>query len=352
MKRFAMASMVLGVLVLSALTAAAQTPSNPSTASPPRSNPGATSSSHTIRGKVYLPSGAMPDQRIRVVLELNTGGVASEVFTDSVGNFEFRGVTANSYKVTVPSDHSSYDTTSEMVEVYGTFSRTFIVQLYLKEKDSDILIKPKGRVLSVAEMQEVPKPAKKAYEMGLKRAKDNKPADALKSFEEALQAYPDYLLALNKMGEQYVALNQPEDAEKAFQRAIGVSGKYALARINYGMLLVKQKRFSEAVTQLEEANRLDNDFPMSHLNLGLALMNSEPPDVDKAEKELNRAIETGGKEFSYVRLHLFNLNIRRNTLDKAVVQLEAYLKESPDAPNAPQVREKLGQLKKMVAAKK
>jgi len=294
----------------------------------------------------------MPDQRIRVVLELNTGGVASEVFADSVGNFEFRGVTANSYKVTVPSDHSSYDTTSETIEVYGTFSRTFIVQIYLKEKDSDVLVKPKGKLLSVAEMQEVPKPAKKAYELGLKRAKENKPADAAKSFEEAIQQFPDYLLAINKLGEQFVALNQTEDAEKAFLRAINVSGKYALARINYGMLLVKQKRYPEAISQLEEANRLDAEFPMSHLNLGLALMNLEPPDIDRAEKELTKAIESGGKEFSYVRLHLFNLNLRRNTLDKAVVQLEAYLKESPDAPNAPAVREKLGQLKKVVAAKK
>ena len=352
MKRFTVASMVLGVVVLSALSVAAQNPSNPSTSSPPRNTPGAASSSHTIRGKVYLPSGAMPDQRIRVVLELNTGGVASEVFTDSVGNFEFRGVTANSYKVTVPSDHSTYDTTSEQVEVYGTFSRTFIVQLYLKEKDSEMLVKPKGRIMSVAEMQEVPKPAKKAYEQGLKRAKENKPADAAKNFEEAIQLYPEYLLALNKLGEQFVAMDQAENAEKTFQRAIGVSGKYPLARINYGMLLVKQKRYPEAVVQLEEANRLDGDFPMAHLNLGLALMNTDPPEVDRAERELNKAIETGGKEFSYVRLHLFNLNLRRNTLDKAVVQLEAYLKESPDAANAPQVREKLGQLKKMVATKK
>ena len=352
MKRFTMASIVLGVVVLATLTVVAQTPANPSTSSPPRNSPGATSSSHTIRGKIYLPSGGMPDQRIRVVLELNTGGVAAEVFADSVGNFEFRGVTANSYKVTVPSDHSSYDTTSETVEVYGTFSRTFIVQIYLKEKDSDVLVKPRGKLLSVAEMQEVPKPAKKAYELGLKRAKENKPADAVKSFEEAIQQFPEYLLAINKLGEQFVALNQNEDAEKTFLRAINVSGKYALARINYGMLLVKQKRYPEAISQLEEANRLDAEFPMSHLNLGLALMNLEPPDIDRAEKELTKAIENGGKEFSYVRLHLFNLNLRRNTLDKAVVQLEAYLKESPDAPNAPAVREKLGQLKKLVAAKK
>ena len=294
----------------------------------------------------------MPDQRIRVVLELNTGGVASEIFTDSVGNFEFRGVTANSYKVTVPSDHQTYETTSEMVEVYGTFARTFIVQLYLKDKESGLGNAPKGRMLSVAEMQEVPKPAKKLYEQGLKRAKESKPLEAVQLFEDAIKTFPEYLLAINKLGEQYMALNKPEEAQVAFERAIEVSGKYPLARINLGMLLVKQKRYPEAIKQLEEANRLDGDFPMAHLNLGLALMDTNPPEIDRAEKELQRAIETGGKEFGYVRLYLFNLNIRKNALDKAAVQLEAYLKDAPDAANAPQVREKLSQIKKMISDKK
>jgi hypothetical protein len=75
-------------------------------------------------------------------------------------------------------------------------------------------------------------------------------------------------------------------------------------------------------------------------------MYKKPPEIDRAEKELQRAVESGGKDFSYVHLHLFNLNVRRNSLDKAAAQLEAYLKASPEAPNAPQVREKLGQLKK------
>ncbi len=352
MKRYSsFASLVLGVMFLSTLAVYGQNPSQPSNNPPARSSPGV-SSSHTIRGKVYLPSGAMPDQRIRVVLELNTGGVASEVFTDSVGNFEFRGVTANSYKITVPSDHQTYETTSEMVEVYGTFARTFIVQLYLKDKESGLGVAPRGRMLSVAEMQEVPKPAKKLYEQGIKRAKEGKPADAIPLFENAIQTFPEYLLAINKLGEQYMVLNRLDEAQKAFERAIEVSGKYPLARINLGMLFVKQKQYPEAIKHLEEANRLDGDFPMCHLNLGLALMDSTPPDVDRAEKELQRAIETGGKEFSYVRLYLFNLNIRRNSLDKAAGQLEAYLKEAPDATNAPQVREKLNQIKKTISEKK
>ena len=329
--------------------ASAQTAPPGGGGSPNTSTRTTTSAAHTIRGKVFLPSGAMPDQRIRVVLELSTGGIAGEVFTDSVGNFEFRSMPSNSYRVVVPSDHQSFETTTEIVEVYGNFSRTFLVQIYLKDKDNGIKTTTKDRLLSVAEMQEVPKLAKKSYEQGLKRARDNKPEEAIKQFEEAIKAFPDYLLAINKMGEQYVALNRLEDAQANFERAIVVNGKYALARINLGMLLVKQQRYPEAIEQLEAANHLDESYPMCHLHLGLALMDKQPPEIDRAERELQRAVEAGGKDFSYVHLHLFNLNLRRKSLDKAAAQLEAYLKESPEAPNAPQVREKLGQLKKTLA---
>ncbi|MEP7272083.1 MAG: tetratricopeptide repeat protein [Acidobacteriota bacterium] len=301
--------------------------------------------SHIIRGKIFLPSGQIPDQRLRVVLELSTGGVAQEVFSDSIGNFEFRQMPSNSYRVVVPSDHQSFETASEVVEVFGNFSRTFSVQVYLREKAEDMM-KTKDRILTVAELQEVPKPAKKLYEQGLKRTKENKPAEAIKQFEEALKNFPDYLLALNKLGEQYLAVNEMDKARATFERAVAVNGKYPLARINLGMLLFKDKAYPEAIAQLEEAIHSDEGYPMAHLYLGLSLMEKPQPEIDRAEKELLRAVDAGGKEFSYVRLHLFNLNLRRQNLEKAVAQLEAYLKETPEAPNAAQVREKLGNLKK------
>jgi len=300
---------------------------------------------HTIRGKIFLPSGQVPDQRMRVVLELSTGGVAQETFSDSIGNFEFRQMPSNSYKVVVPSDHQNFEPAAEQVEVFGNFSRTFTVQVYLKDKAEDLL-RTKDKILTVAEMQEVPKPAKKLYEQGLKRAKESKPADAIKHFEDALKIFPDYLLALNKMGEQYLALEQLDKAAEVFESAIKVNGKYPLARINLGMLYFKSKRYAPAIEQLEEAIHSDESYPMAHLYLGLSLMDKEPKEVDRAEKELTRAVELGGKEFSYVRLHLFNLNLRRQNLDKATLQLEAYLKESPNAPNAPAVRDTLSKLKK------
>src|SRR5262245_19963684 len=77
--------------------------------------------SHTIRGKIFMPSGSPPEQRLRVVLELNTGGIVSELFSDSVGNFEFRSLPNGTYKIVTPSDGHIYETAQESVELYGNF---------------------------------------------------------------------------------------------------------------------------------------------------------------------------------------------------------------------------------------
>ncbi len=338
---------LVGVCVVSFAcfaAASAQAGGNPN--NPPASGRTGGAVSHTVRGKIFLPSGNLPEQRIRVVLELNTGGIAGETFSDSVGNFEFRALPSNSYKVVVPSDGRTYETTQETVELYGNFSRTFMVQVYLKEKGGDFMVKPKDKILSVAEMQEVPKAAKKPYEKGLKLAQEKKPEEAAAQFNEAIKSYPEYLLALNKLGEQYMAMNKLAEAQVNFERAIAVNPKYALPHINLGILHVTQKQYAEAIPELETGNRYDDSYPMAHLNLGLALMNNNPPDFNRAEKEMARAIDMGGKNFAHARLYLFNLNVRMQKMDKAAEQLEAYLKDAPNASNAEEVRQMLAKVKK------
>jgi len=310
---------------------------------------GGAGASHTIRGKIYMPSGNLPDQRIRVVLEVTSGGIASEVFSDSVGNFEFRGLANGSYRVSIPTDNRTYETTQEPVEVFSNMARTFTVQLYLREKSTDPNSKPNNKLVSAADLQDVPKAAKKAYEQGVKLARENKPEEASAKLREALKIFPDYLYALNKLGEQYLALNKPADARTTLEHAIAINPKFALPYINLGMLFFHQKLYDEAVTALENGNRQDDSFPMGHVNLGLALMLKTPPELDRAEKELTRALAMGKKDLVYVRKYLFNLNVRRQAMDKAAEQLEAYLREAPDAPDAPEVRQTLNKVKKMMA---
>lgn len=342
---------ICALSLIAAAIASAQTGGGNSN-NAPSSGRGGGAVSHTIRGKIFLPSGSLPEQRVRVVLELNTGGIAGETFSDSVGNFEFRSLPSNSYKVVVPSDNRTYETTQEVVELYGNFSRTFTVQVYLKDKGGDLVVRPKEKLLSVADQQDVPKQAKKAYEKGLKLAQDKKPGDAAVQFEEAIKSFPDYLNAINKLGEQQLLLSKVADAQANFERAIAINSKFALPHINLGMIYFNQKRFPEAITEFEAGNHLDDGYPVSHLNLGVALMSITPPDLDRAEKEMLRAMDLGGKSFVQARLYLFNLNVRRQAMDKAAAQLEAYLKDAPDAPNAEEVRQMLAKVKKAMTQQK
>jgi tetratricopeptide (TPR) repeat protein len=308
--------------------------------------------SHTIRGKIFMPSGSPPEQRLRVVLELNTGGIVNEVFSDSVGNFEFRSLPNGTYKIVAPSDGRVYETAQETVEVHGNFARTFTVQIYLKEKGEGVTVKSKEKIVSVADLQQPPKEAKKNYENGLKRARENKPEEAVALFQAAIRIFPEYLAAINKLGEQLAALKKPAEAQAEFEKAISINPKYALPHINLGILFVERERYDEAIVELETGVSADDSYPMSHLKLGEALMSKRPPDYDRAEKELTRALELGKREFAYVRLYLFNLNLRRQRLDKAAQQLEAYLKEAPDAVDAEQVRQRLDKVKKAIEQQK
>lgn len=338
---------VLVLLVLVSIATYAQPPSSPSNNNPSRG--GGTGVSHTLRGKLYLPSGNIPEQRIRVVLELSAGGIVSEAFSDSVGNFEFRGLSNSSYKITVPSDQQYFETTQEQVEVYGSFARTFTVQIYLRDKNSETTIITKDKILSPADIQEVPKPAKKAYEQGVKLARNNKTSEASVKLQEALAIFPDYLYALNKIGEQFIALNKADEAKAAFERAITVNKKFALPHINLGILYFTQRQYDKAIAELENANSLDDSYPMGHLHLGLALMSKPEPDFERAEKELTRTLEIGRRDFVNVRKYLFNLNVRRQAYKKAAEQLEAYLREVPEASDSQDVRLMLDKVKKEAA---
>jgi tetratricopeptide (TPR) repeat protein len=331
------------LLACSGVAIAQVTPTNPA------GGTRTTVTTHSIRGKIYTPAGGLPEQRIRVVLEISTGGIAAETFSDSVGNFEFRSVTQNTYRVTVPSDGHTYETAQETVEVYGNFSRTFSVQIYLREKGADAPPKPKGKVLSVAETQEVPKDAKKLYEKGVRLSREARPQEAISALQEALKVFPAYLYALNKLGEQYIQTNHLAEAQTMFEKAVATNEKFALPHINIGILLVGQQRYAEAIQALETGNRLDDSFPMGHLQLGVALMNRGPADYERAEREMLRALEMGGRTLAQGRLYLFNLYTRQKNNQKAAQQLELFLKEAPNAPQAEAVRQRLEALKKMLA---
>ena len=316
----------------------------------PGSGAGGTRGNHVIRGKIFLPSGRLPEHRMRIVLEVASGGIFSETFSDSVGGFEFRSLPNNNYRIIVPSDGQSYDKAEENMEVSGSISRTYTAQLYLREKDRDNRLISNNKMISAGEFaQDVPKAAKKSYEQGVKKLKDGKGDEAIMHFQDALKTFPDYVQALNKVGEYQVGKQQLAEAEMTFKRAAELGPKYPHTYINLGMLMVLRKRYPEAIEFLDTANKLDESFPMAHLNLGVALLEKTPqqePELERAEREFTKALALGGKSLAYIHKYLFNIYVRRHDYPSAVTALEAYLKDAPNAPDTSQVQDMIAKVKK------
>jgi tetratricopeptide (TPR) repeat protein len=304
---------------------------------------------HSVRGKIFLPSGQSPEIRLRVVLEVSTGGIIGEAFTDSVGNFEFRAIPNGNYLLKVQVDVTRYEPFSEALEISGTFARTFTPQVYLRERSVNPRERPSNRILSVADTQEIPKAAKQHYEKALKLMQAKQPQAAMEKLQEALKVFPDYLYALNKLGELELQIGQREQAHTYFERAIATNTRFVPPHISLGTMLNEQKQYAEAITHLEAAIKHEDNYPTAHIQLGLALMENVPPDYARAEKALQRGLALGGKDVAYVYMHLFNLHVRQRQFSQAAARLEAFLQDRPDAPEAAQVRQKLESLKKIIA---
>lgn len=327
---------------------------NVSAQNPNRNDPNSGNNSrnnHVIRGKLFQPNGTFTERRMRVVLEVTSGGIFGEVFSDSVGNFEFRGLSGNNYRVVVPSDNQTYETATEAVEVSGPIARTYMVQIYLREKKSDEN-STKDKMIS-SFVQEVPKSAKKNFELGAKKFKDGKNDEAFAALQAAIKDFPDYVMAHDKLGQYYLGQQKFTEAQTEFEKALAVGPKYALSHVNLGMLLTQQKRYDEAIEHLETANHLDDNYPMSHMYLGIAFWEKsaqQPEKLDSAERAFQRAIALGGNNMAQVHKYIFNIQMRRKDYSKAITELEAYLVAMPNAPDAPQIKAMIGKLKQTVAA--
>lgn len=304
---------------------------------------------HSIRGRVFLPSGAPVESPLRVTLRTATQSVVAETFTDSVGNFEFRLVPNGNYEIVVW-ETNRFETTVERIEVFSRSSRVFSQNLFLREKETDSTARPKAGVVSARSPEAaIPKAARKEYERGSKEARRGQAEKAIAHFQRALEQHPDYLQALNDLGVQYMKLNRWSEALAAFERAREIDPRAPHPHVNIGFVRLQERAFAEARDSFQRAVELDPGNWSYRMLLGLAFFQMN--DLERAQAEWEKALSLGEPPaVSLVRLHLANLYIRQKDLIRAIEQSERYLKEVPDAPNARDVRERIHKMRQALRA--
>lgn len=294
----------------------------------------------TIQGRLYLPSGRRPERRFRVRLSSVRGETST--MTDDSGAFVFRRLAAGTYRLTVDGGRE-YDQATETVDLFdsgrtGT-GQTVTVQINLQAR-APVPVHPAGVV--DAALAGIPAAARELYERALRAAQGGERKEAVEHLKRAVELHPQFSLARNEMGVQYMALGQPERAAEVLREAIKLTPEVAMLHLNYGLVLVQQKKHAEAERALRDALARDPALAVARLYLGRVLIKLAR--LDEAEKELRAALQTGGEApMSAAYRYLGALYIERGERERAAEALETYLRLAPQAPDAAQVRDIIAQ---------
>jgi tetratricopeptide (TPR) repeat protein len=289
-----------------------------------------------VQGSVFLPSGHRVDRPIRVRLVTPTRGTITTM-TDENGVFSFRRLAPGSYSVVIDAE-KEYETVNEqlnIVQAMRTASSTeniIPVQIRLRPKAATAF---KPEVMN-AELANVPKNALLLYNQAVDLGQAGKSKEAIEKLKQAITEYPNFMLAFNELGVEYLRANELNQADEALRNALKISPDSANALMNHGIVLTHMGKFELAVSELESGLKQKDQSANGHFYLGQALANLGR--FGEAEQHLTRAVALGGDEVKDAHRFLGAIYLQRGERERGVAELETYLKLAPKAKDAEQVR--------------
>ncbi len=102
------------------------------------------------------------------------------------------------------------------------------------------------------------------------------------------------------------------------------------------MALTQKKDFPEAEKQLRRALKRMDKSASGHMYLGVALIGLK--DIDGAERELQQAVKLGGNQMGAAHKYLGGIYWAKKDYKRAADALETYLKLTPKAADAEQIK--------------
>src|SRR5215475_9588226 len=211
-----------------------------------------TQSTFTVIGSVRNASGQTVDGVRVSVIDENFQPIRT-IFVDSSGRFTVRGLGQGRFTFRVETTGTPYEPQTQQIELQALRIRggneTFPLDIVLKFKRGK---EPRSDNASVF-AQEVPAPARKEYESGVKSLKSQKTDQAVASLKKAIQIFPDYYGALELLGAEYIKAAQFEAALPLLSHALEVNKRSFKCLYGLGVAHLKLNQLPQAVEHLEKA---------------------------------------------------------------------------------------------------
>lgn len=130
------------------------------------------------------------------------------------------------------------------------------------------------------------------FDRALKQSSLSNYKKALELLELANQIKPNNTNILNALGNINADLKNFDKAYTCYEKALRIDDLDAITCLNYGLAKAKNDKFTEAISIYNKGlNLTDNDKYKSYLYYNLSRAYYHSDNSDKAESNLNRAIE-------------------------------------------------------------
>jgi tetratricopeptide (TPR) repeat protein len=261
--------------------------------------------------------------------------------TDENGNFVFRGLPPGDYIVLIEKeqDFEPFSQTVSVIQPRGMPPQTYYLSIRLTSKPGTAGM---PGVID-AELAKIPKQGLDMYNKAIELAKNGDRPGAILQLQDTVAKYPEFMLAYNEMGVQYMKQNDLQKSDEALQAALKIDAKAFMPLMNRGIVLVMLKRYKDAEPLLREVVKMKSDHAVAHYFLGQAV--AYLGNFDEGEKELSTAIKLGGDQMKEAHRLLAIIYSSRGDKKHVIVELETYLRLVPTTPDAEQLRNVILKLK-------
>lgn len=294
---------------------------------------------NTIGGHVFDPQ-RRPVAEIYVELQNEVYSTIARAKTDGSGRYLFSRLSAGRFYVRVLPYGTNLEEQTQEVEIINfvapgsNTSENAQKDFYLRVRRNE---REANAVTGAVFVQDVPEQAQKLYKEAISNLDNKKVEAGIAELQNALKLFPDYYLALERLGNELIKQQKYQDAQEIYKRAVAVNSRsytswYGLSYANYGL-----KQSESAVEAAEKAVSLNSNSVDASLMLGISQRQAKH--YDNAEKTLKKADKLAKGKSPDVHWNLALLyvhNLKR--YGAAADELELYLKTQPNIENEENVR--------------
>jgi Tfp pilus assembly protein PilF len=316
----------------------------------------------SIYGSVY-GEGRRPVADVYVELLDDVNSSIRQMKTDMSGRFQFNGLVDGRYMIKIRPGNTGYLEYSQQVIISaissvrpsegarsgGSDNQHIDIALSL---DARGMYGPFAGAPAVIFVQDVPPAAKQNYDEAIGYLREKKQDQAFAKLRAALEIFPDYYSALDRLGGEYAIRGVSEKGTNAeyLQAGLvlltkatqvnprGYSSMYGLGWTEFYLGMT-----NEAITHLNNAAAIYGKAPEAYLLQGKAYRRAKMP--DKAEAALKKAdLLSNGKDPD-IHWQLAGVYNDQKRYAEAADQMELYLKNAPKGEDSQKIKDLISKLR-------